>query len=302
MIFGKWVATTGPGLNYNLPAPIGEVETPMVDFEYPTEVGFASSADGTSVREKADESLMLTGDENIIDIQFVVFWKIRDAGKYLFKVRDPETTVKSVAEAAMREIVGQSKFEAIRTVGRAQIQTQALELIQVILDSYDAGIEVTKLEMQRVDPPQAVIEAFRDVQAARADKERSVNDAQGYFNEITQRAEGNAQQIIKAAEAYRAERIAVATGDAQRFVSVYDQYVKAEDITQRRLYLETMERVMHDMNKVLVETPPGGTVPYLYLNELMQRLPQPHRPTATETPPSDTAGGEAATTTEGASQ
>ncbi len=296
LIFGKWVATTGPGLNYNLPAPIGSVETPMVDFEYPTEVGFVSSADGSSVRENAAESLMLTGDENIINIQFVVFWKIGDAGAYLFNVRDPEATVKSVAEAAMREIVGQSKFEDIRTVGRAQIQTQAQELIQQILDDYKAGIEVTKLEMQRVDPPEAVIEAFRDVQAARADRERSVNEAQGYFNEVTARAAGDAQQTIKAAEAYRAERISISTGDAERFVSVYDQYIKAEDITQRRLYLETMERIMHNMNKVLIDSATGGTgaVPYLSLNELMDRLQAAQKPagaTGTTTPPAPATTG-----------
>lgn len=274
MIFGKWVATTGPGLNYNLPAPIGEVETPMVDYESRVEIGFHSGIDNTSVRDIQEESLMLTGDENIIGIQFVVLWKIGDAGKYLFNIKDPDATVKSVSEAAMREIIGQSNFESTRTGGRAEVEARTQQLIQQILDQYGSGIIVTKLEMQKVDPPDQVIEAFRDVQAARADKERSVNEAQAYYNEVTQRAEGQAQQIIKQAEAYRAEKIALATGDAQRFISVYDQYVKAKEITERRLYLETMEHIMSGMSKVLIQNPDGagGTVPYLSLNELIERL------------------------------
>jgi len=298
LIFGKWVATTGPGLNYNLPAPIGEVETPMVDFENRVEIGFHSGVDNTSVRDIQEESLMLTGDENIIDIQFVVLWKIGDAGKYLFNIKDPDETVKSVSEAAMREIIGQSAFESTRTGGRAKVESSTQELIQQILDSYDSGIIVTKLEMQKVDPPDQVIEAFRDVQAARADKERSVNEAQAYYNEVTQRAEGQAQQYIKQAEAYRAEKIALATGDAQRFVSVYDQYVKAKDITERRLYLETMERIMHDMNKVLIQNPgsAGGTVPYLSLNELMDKLKPPSRPAE-----SPAAGGDSGATSDAGS-
>jgi membrane protease subunit HflK len=300
MIFGKWVATTGPGLNYNLPAPIGSVETPMVDFENRVEIGFRSAPDGTSTRDISAESLMLTGDENIIDIQFVVLWKIGDAGKYLFSVRDPDETVKAVSEAAMREIIGQSDFESTRTKGRAEVESRTQELIQHVLDSYNAGIVVTSLQLQKVDPPDAVIEAFRDVQAARADKERSVNEAQAYYNEITQRAEGQAQQVIKSGEAYKAEKILIATGDAQRFVSVYDQYAKNKELTERRIYLETMEDVMHGMTKVLVEGAPGagGALPYLSLNELM-KLQSP--PTANGATQSDNANKGASTTT-GASQ
>jgi modulator of FtsH protease HflK len=278
MIFGKWISTTGPGLNYNLPAPIGSVETPKVDFEYRAEIGFASAPDSNSTREVQAESLMLTGDENIIDIQFVVLWKIGDAGKYLFNVRDPEVTVKNVAEAAMREIVGQSPFESTRTTGRAAIEARSLELIQQILDSYNSGIIVTKLEMQKIDPPEAVIAAFRDVQAARADKERLVNESRAYFNQVTQRAQGEAQQIIKAAEAYREEKIAIAQGDAQRFILVYDQYRLNPTITNRRIYLETMEKLMANMNKVLLDGAPGGAVPYIDLNEILRRTAPPEVP------------------------
>jgi membrane protease subunit HflK len=246
----------------------------MVDYESRVEIGFHSGVDNTSVRDIQEESLMLTGDENIIDIQFVVLWKIGDAGKYLFNIKEPDDTVKSVSEAAMREIIGQSNFESTRTGGRAEVEARTQQLIQQILDSYGSGIIITKLEMQKVDPPDQVIEAFRDVQAARADRERSVNEAQAYYNEVTQRAEGQAQQIIKQSEAYRAEKIALATGDAQRFISVYNQYVKAKEITERRLYLETMEHIMQGMNKVLIQNPEGqgGAVPYLSLNELLDRL------------------------------
>jgi membrane protease subunit HflK len=299
MIFGKWVATTGPGLNYNLPAPIGSVETPMVDFENRVEIGFRSAADGTSTRDISAESLMLTGDENIIDIQFVVLWKIGDAGKYLFSVRDPDETVKAVSEAGMREIIGQSDFESTRTKGRAEVESRTQELIQHTLDSYNSGIVITSLQLLKVDPPDAVIEAFRDVQAARADKERSVNEAQAYYNEITQRAEGQAQQVIKAGEAYRAEKIAISTGDAQRFLSVYNEYAKNKVLTERRIYLETMEDVMHGMNKVLVDVAPGagGALPYLSLNELMKLQSQP----VTNTGASPDSSGKSSGTT-GASQ
>ncbi len=279
LIFGRWVATTQPGLNYNLPSPIGAVETPKVTRVNRVEVGFRSGAEGSAgARDITAESLMLTGDENIIDIQFVVFWVIKDAGLYLFNIKDPEDTVKNVAESAMREILGQTGFELARTQGRASIEARARELIQGILDSYGAGIEVTQVELQKVDPPEAVIEAFRDVQAARADKERAVNEAQAYFNEVTERAKGQAQRLIKEAEAYKAEKIAVAQGEARQFISVYDQYVANKDVTTRRMYLETMEYVLRGMGKVLIDKSVGaggGAVPYLSLNELIRHGPPP---------------------------
>lgn len=278
MVFGKFVGTTQPGLNYNWPAPIGHVETPPVTTINRVEVGFHSGTAtevtrATAGRDVPAESLMLTGDENIIDIQFVVFWVIKDAAEYVFNVNNPDATVKSAAEAAMREIIGQTPFERARTEGRAEIEERAAQLIQQILDSYKAGILVQRVEMQKVDPPAQVIEAFRDVQAARADKERMINEAQAYFNEVTQRAEGEAQRIIRQAEGYKEEKISIATGDAQRFLSVYEQYRSNPEITKRRIYLETMERVLRDMDKVLVAETAGGigTVPFLSLNELVQR-------------------------------
>jgi membrane protease subunit HflK len=271
LIFGKWVQTTMPGLRYNLPAPIGHVETPKVTRVNRVEVGFRSGVDSAgNRRDVVEESLMLTGDENIIDIQFVVFWVIKDAGLFLFNLRDPDGTVTNVAESVMREIVGRTEFERARTQGRTEIEARALELIQSVLDAYGSGIEVKQVELQKVDPPEAVIEAFRDVQASRADKERAVNEAQAYFNEITERAKGEAQKIIKGAEGYKAEKIAIAQGDAQRFVLVYDQYVKEKDVTRRRLYLETMEKLMKGMKKVLIEDKTGA-VPYLPLDEFVRR-------------------------------
>ncbi|HXV26293.1 MAG TPA: FtsH protease activity modulator HflK [Alphaproteobacteria bacterium] len=276
LVFGKWIETTSPGLHYNWPAPIGHVETPKVTRVNRVEVGFRTSFDNsrsTSTRDVGAESLMLTGDENIIDIQFVVFWVINDAGKFLFHIRNPEETVKSAAESAMREIIGKTAFEFARTQGRANIEAEARELMQSILDQYGSGVLVMQVEMQRVDPPGSVLEAFRDVQAARADKERAINEAQAYFNEVTQKAAGTAERVIKEAEAYKLEKIAVAKGEAQRFVSLYQEYSVARDVTRRRLYLETMERVLADMNKVLVEggSTATGTVPYLPLTELLNR-------------------------------
>lgn len=275
MVFGRWSATTEPGLNYNWPAPIGHVETPRVTELNRVEVGFRSALDtgrATGSRDMVEESLMLTGDENIIDIQFVVFWRIKDAGDYLFNVAEPDITVKSAAEAAMREIIGQTPFERARTEGRAEIQDRSLELIQRILDSYESGILVTQVEMQKVDPPASVIEFFRDVQAARADKERSINEAQAFYNQVTERARGEAQQIIREAEGYREQKIALANGDASRFLSVLAEYRNQPEITKRRMYLDTMAQVLKGMDKVLIDdVGAGGAVPYLSLNELTER-------------------------------
>ncbi len=273
LVFGKLSDTTGPGLHWNWPSPIGEVLRPQVTTVNRVEIGFRSSATrgrAASLRDITEESLMLTGDENIIDIQTVVFWLISDAGKFLFNVRDPETAVKNASEAAMREIIGKTGFEFARTAGRGEVSAEVRELLQQILDDYGAGIFVQNVQIQKVDPPAAVIDSFRDVQAARADKERAINEATAYLNELTERAQGEAEQIIRAAEAYKAERVAQATGDSQRFLSIYNEYINAKDVTKRRIYLQTMEEILQGMDKVLID--PGatssGVVPYLPLNEL----------------------------------
>lgn len=289
LIFGKFWAKSNPGLHWNAPAPIGDVFTPKVTRVNREEIGFRSAGSGRragAVRSVSTEGLMLTGDENIIDIQFVVFWQIKDAFKYLFNVRNPKQTVKVVAESAMREIVGKSEFEFARTTGRGSITADTGKLIQQLLDDYDAGIQVRQVEMQGVDPPAAVIDAFRDVQAARADKERAVNGATAYRNEITQRAEGEASQVIAAAEAYEQETIARASGETQRFISIYNEYLQDKDVTRRRLYLETMETVLNGMDKVLLDdTGRGsGVVPYLPLDKLRPNRAGSPTAAGTETP------------------
>jgi membrane protease subunit HflK len=204
--FGEWVKTTQPGLNYRLPAPIETEFTPKVTKVNRAEVGYRTFVDGgrggTGPRGVPSESLMLTGDENIIDVKFTVFWVIRDAGKFLFNVRFPERTVKDAAESAMREVIGKTQLDQALAGGRELLAQQTHELTQSILDLYDAGIEVTQVEPQDIAPPEAVIASFRDVQAARADQERAKNEAEGYRNDVLPRARGDAERIEQEAEAW----------------------------------------------------------------------------------------------------
>jgi modulator of FtsH protease HflK len=275
--FGAWTQTTQPGLNWHIPAPIESVITPQVTRINRVEVGFRSAAGdvarGTALRDVPTESLMLTGDENIVDITFVVLWQIKDAGQYLFNIRDPEATVKAVTESVMREIVGKTPFAEATTEGRRDIEIEAREQIQQALDQYGAGILINQVQLQRVDPPNEVIDAFRDVQRAQADRERLQNEAEAFANDILPRARGEAERVLQESQAYRQEVVARADGDARRFISVYQEYDKARDVTARRMYIETMEAVLRDMNKVLIDSNAGGTgvVPYLPLPELDRR-------------------------------
>ncbi len=269
LVFGELFETTGEGLNYNFPAPIGEVLLPQVTNINQTNIGFRENG-RSATRAVQEESLMLTGDENIIDVQFSVFWKIRDAGRYLFNIRNPDDTVKNAAESAMREIIGQTEFEFARTNGRAEVENQAQELTQAILESYEAGILITNIETQSVDPPASVLDAFRDVQAAAADRERAINEATAYLNEVTNRAQGQAEQVVRNAEAYKEEQINQAKGETDRFLAILKEYEQAKDITKRRIYLQTMESIFANMDKVLIENGEGGSgvLPYLPLDIL----------------------------------
>jgi membrane protease subunit HflK len=276
LVFGELTSVTGPGLNYNLPAPIGEVIKPKVGRVNQVDIGFQSVGNGSS-RNIPEEGLMLTGDENIVNVQFSVQWRIRDAENFLFNVRNPQESVKNAAEAAMREIVGKSDFEYIRTRGRNAVGQDARVRIQEILDSYGAGIEIAQVVPQSIEPPPEVLDAFRDVQAANADRERMINEATAYFNQVTQRAEGEAQTILREAEAYKEERVNQAQGDSQRFLAVLAEYQNAPSITQRRIYLQTMEEILAGMDKVLIQNDgngPGaggsGVLPYLPLDRLTQ--------------------------------
>ena len=273
--FGEWVSTTEPGLNYHLPSPIESVLTPRVTRINRVDVGYASGGDiGRSnvVRDVPAESLMLTGDENIIDIDFQVFWIIKDAGEFLFNVQNPEVAIKAAAEGAMREVVGETPIQLALAEGRQQVETRTRELLQTILDSYKAGVAVREVKLQKVDPPEAVIDAFRDVQRARADLERQRNEAEAYANDIIPRARGEAERILQEAEAYKQQIVAEAEGDAARFLSVYHEYARAKEVTAKRIYIETIQQVMAGMNKVIVDNNAGsGVVPYLPLPELRRR-------------------------------
>ncbi len=274
--FGKFVKTTQPGLNYHIPFPIESVQTPKVTKVNRMDIGFRSERDSgfTSggVADVPEESLMLTGDENIVNIDFSVFWVIKDAGNFLFKIQDPQGTVKAAAETAMREVIARSDIQPILTEGRSKIEIDTQEIIQNILDEYNSGIQITQVQTQKADPPDQVIDAFRDVQAARADMERSKNEAEAYANDVIPRARGEAAKILQAAEAYKKEVVAKAEGEASRFVSIYNEYVKAKQVTQERMYLETMEKVLADIDKVIIDKNSGsGVVPYLPLPELTKK-------------------------------
>ena len=270
--FGKYVNQTQPGLHYHLPFPVEKVLTPKVTKVNRIDVGYRSASDtgrATSVSDVPEESLMLTGDENIVDIDYSVFWIIKDAGKFLFNIQSPEDTVKSVAETAMREVIAKNGIQSILTEGRAQIEIDTQNIMQEILDSYDSGISITQVQTQKADPPKEVIDAFRDVQAAKADKERAQNEAEAYANDVIPRARGEAAQILQQAEAYKKEVVALAEGEASRFLAIYNEYRKARTVTQERMYLETMEKVMADINKIIIDKKSGGgVVPYLPLPEL----------------------------------
>jgi membrane protease subunit HflK len=281
--FGKYTRDAKPGLNYHLPYPIETVLTPKVTVVQPIHIGMRLIEDqrrGTQVRDVPEESLMLTGDENIVDVDFTVFWVVKTggAGEFLFNIQNPQGTVKAVAESAMREVVGRSEIQAILTGARQATETAVHELMQKVLDNYQSGIQITQVQMQKVDPPAQVIDSFRDVQAARADLERAQNEAQTYANRVVPEARGRAAQVTQSAEAYREQTVADARGRAARFIKVLEEYKKAPDVTRQRLYLETMERVFGGIDKVIIDqggAQPGvsgsGVVPVLPLNEMVKK-------------------------------
>ncbi|MHA1548440.1 MAG: FtsH protease activity modulator HflK [Alphaproteobacteria bacterium] len=269
--FGEYTRDATPGLNFRLPFPIETVFTPRVTRVNRVTVGISSDERGGAAgRDIPEESLMLTGDENIVDIDFSVFWRIKDASDYLFNMVDPEVSVKEVGESAMREVVGRSAIQPLLTQARLITETDVQALIQGTLDDYKSGIEITQVQLLKVDPPGEVISSFRDVQAARADQERLQNEAQTYSNRLIPEARGQAAQVTEAANAYRDRIIAEATGQADRFNTIYDSYVAAPEVTRRRMYLETMEDVFADMDKVIIDQSGGGqaVVPYLPLEAL----------------------------------
>ena len=266
--FGKYTSISSPGLNYHIPSPIEKVIKVPVTITRSVEIGFRGQT-GNNVRNVDEESLMLTGDENIVDINFVVQWFVSDAANFVFNIRNPEKNVKDSAESVMREVIGKTKIDFALAEGRDQVRQEAQESLQKILDNNESGITVSSLLLQKSDPPPAVIDDFKDVQRARADQERLINEAQAYANRIVPEAKGEASKVRESAEAYKQEVIAVADGASQRFLSVYEEYKEAKDVTRRRIYLETMEKVMQNMNKVIIDSDNGsGVLPYLPLPEL----------------------------------
>ena len=270
--FGKFVHTTQPGLHYHLPMPFERALTPKVTKVNRVDVGFRPASDSgrsSGIGNVPEESLMLTGDENIVDINYSVFWVIKDAGKFLFNIQSPVETVKATSETAMREVIAKNNIQTILTEGRASIEIEVQEITQKILDEYGSGIQITQVQTQQADPPAQVIDAFRDVQAARADRERAKNEAEGYANDVIPRARGEAEQVLQQAEAYKKEVVAKAEGEASRFLAIYNEYKNAKSVTQERMYLETMEKVLADIDKVIIDKNSGsGVVPYLPLPEL----------------------------------
>ena len=268
--FGEWVRTSPPGLHYHLPFPIESVLTPEVTSDNRIEIGFRDvSGNSSSRRDIADESQMITGDENIVDIDFVVFWRIADAGQYLFNLAEPDQTIKVTAEAVMREIIGRTAIQTALTEGRQDIQVQARQQLQDLLNEYGAGVRVRDVQLLAVDPPADVIDAFNEVQRARQDRDRLKNEAEAFSNDIVPRARGEAAKLVSEAEAYQAEVVNRASGDASRFDQIFQAYLKDKAVTKERIYIETVEEIFSNVDKIIIDSEAGsGVVPYLPLKEL----------------------------------
>ena len=272
--FGEWVRTTAPGLHYHIPFPVETVLTPEVTRDNRIEIGFRDvGGSSSSRRDIADESQMITGDENIVDIDFVVFWRVSDAGQYLFNLAEPDDTIKVAAEAVMREIIGRTTIQTVLTEGRQEIQVQARQQLQDLLNEYGAGVRVRDVQLLAVDPPADVIDAFNEVQRARQDRDKLKNQADAFRNDIVPRARGEAAQLIAEAQAYEAEVVNRATGDASRFDQVYKAYLENKDVTKERIYIETIEEIFGNVDKIIIDenASGNGVVPYLPLNELNKK-------------------------------
>ena len=277
LMFGEWIGEpTAPGLHWWPPSPIGDVLRPKVTVINRVNVGFRDRGDnvasGGSRSDLDAESLMLTGDQNIADVEFTVQWRIANAGEYLFNIRAPEETVKVAAESAMREVVGQTKLDDLITSAREEVQGRTRDLLQRILDDYGSGISIERVQLQRAEAPPEVIDAFNDVERARQDKERLQNQAEAYANRIVPTARGEASSVIQQATAYKERVVKEAQGESARFIDIYNSYKTAPEVTRRRLYIETLRDVLAKANKVIIDDKGSGqgVVPYLPLNELQR--------------------------------
>lgn len=283
--FGQFNRITTAGPNYHVPFPVESVLTPKVTQIRRIEFGFRSVGSARSntlqqsvSREVTEESLMLTGDENIVSVQFIVQYMIKDAEEYLFNVNDPEKTLAHASEAAMREIIGKGKIDDALTTGKQEIQAETRVLMQKILDLYETGLSIVAVQMQNVHPPAEVVDAFKDVASAREDKSRFINEVEAYQRDILPKARGEAAHIVNAAQAYKEGKIRQAQGDAARFLSVLAEYNKAKDITRKRMYLETVESILTNpgVEKLIMSNEAlKQSVPYLPLEKLPKRQPAP---------------------------
>jgi len=280
--FGRVVREADPGPGYHLPWPIEEVLKPSVTQIRKEEFGFRTVSMGPPARysDEDSEALMVTGDENIVKLQFIVQYRIKQdatgASDFLFNVRDPEKTVRDAAESAMREIIGRNDIDDALTEGKERIQNDAQVLLQSVLDRYRAGIEVATVKLQDVDPPDQVADAFKDVISAQQDRERLINEARGYANDVVPKARGQAAQLLNEADAYSQSKVIEAEGAASRFNALHDEYAKAPDVTRTRLWLETMEDVLGRSSLLLLDESVGKqVVPYLPLDQMLQRAPLP---------------------------
>ena len=273
--FGEVTEVVGPGPHYHLPSPIETVQIAPVTAVRRLEIGFRTIQLGppAKYRRVLKESLMLTGDENIIDVQFIVQYRISDLENYLYSLTNPDVTVRSAAESAMREVIGDSSVTEALTVGKGIIEDTTALLLQQTMNSYKGGIKIENVKLQDVHPPDAVKEAFKDVVSAREDREKMINDAEGYRNNLVPKARGEAAQLVNSAKAYAKEKVLVAIGESERFNLVYEEYKKAKDITRERILLETMASILPKVNKVIADKELGGNVlPFLPIGQSLNQL------------------------------
>ncbi len=275
LVFGRYVGKSEPGLNYNLPYPIGQVIKPKVTTINRTEIGYRAAGGPRTVADRSlrEERLMLTGDENIVDIQFDVQWQVNPgrAQDFVFSLQNPEGTIKAVAESAMREVIGRRNIQTILTTDQAAIANEVKQIIQQTLEAYNAGVLILVVQLQAVLPPEPVREAFFDVNAAQQDQNRLQNEARTYASKVVPEARGRASAILQEAEAYKERAIAEAKGQANRFLQIYEQYKKAPDVTRERLYIETMEKVLGGADKVILDPQNGTSAPFFPLGDLTAR-------------------------------
>jgi len=257
--FGEYTRVSQSGLNYHFPYPIEQVNTPAVTEVKRVEIGFRTLSNG-QYRTVEKESLMLTGDENIVDAEMIVQYKIKDPVAYLFNIVEQELTVREAAEASLRTVVGRNKIDETLTTGKFQIQEGTKTQLQLILDKYESGIHIVAVQLQDVSPPKEVIGAFKDVASAKEDKNRMVNQAEGYRNDIIPKARGEAEAMIRDAEGFRESRIKRSEGDAAKFTTILKEYRKAKSITKKRLYLETMEKVLPGIEKIIIPDKDSGNM------------------------------------------